>query len=321
VGQERLARSTVVVVGCGALGTASAAALARAGVGRLRVVDRDFIELHNLQRQMLFDEEDVRQQLPKAVAAERHLQRANSAIAVQGVVADASCRNIESLVADADVIVDGLDNLETRYLLNDVAWKLGKPWVYGAAVSSYGMTMTFVPGKTPCLRCVFPELPSAEQGATCDTAGVVSAAPLAIGALQSAEAIKLIVGAELSAPGLRYLDVWTATLRSLAMPEAQPGCPACSGVYDFLEARRGAQSVTLCGQNAVQIVPASEAPIALEEFACRLRQHGEVTCNEFMLRFCVAGYELTLFPDGRAIIKGTPDPAIARSLYAKYVGM
>ena len=195
-GQAKLGKSTVVIIGCGALGTVAAACLARAGIGRLRIVDRDFIEYHNLQRQILFDEDDVRNQIPKAIAAERHLRKANSSIEIEGIVADVNYRTIERLVAGADVILDGVDNLETRYLINDVSLKYRVPWVYGAAVSSDGMTMNIIPGRTPCICCLVPHMPASGRVPTCDTAGVVSSAPFVIGALQSVETIKILVGAE-----------------------------------------------------------------------------------------------------------------------------
>ncbi|MCC7017783.1 MAG: ThiF family adenylyltransferase [Rhodospirillales bacterium] len=319
-GQEKLARSTAVVLGCGALGTVSAAALARAGVGHLRVVDRDFIEPHNLQRQLLYDEEDVAQQLPKAVAAQQHLARANSSIQVEAVVADVSHRNVESLVEGADVLIDGLDNLETRYLLNDVALTRRVPWVYGAAVASYGMTRTIVPGRTACLRCLFPELPTGQRAATCDTAGVVNAAPMAIAALQAAEALKLLVGAD-PAPSLRQLDVWAGTLQALKLSGPELDCPACQGRYDFLEGRGGSKVTTLCGQDAVQVVPATQATASLDELAAKLRPLGAVVVGPHLLRFKAEGREMVLFPDLRAIIKGAADESAARSFYARFVGM
>jgi len=319
-GQEKLARSTVVVIGCGALGTVAATALARAGIGTLRIIDRDFIEYHNLQRQILFDEEDVRLQIPKAIAAERHLRAANSAIEVEGVVADVNYRNVERLVEGADVIVDGLDNLETRYLINDVSLKQGMPWIYGAAVASYGMMMAVVPGSTPCIRCLFPSLPPPGQNGTCDTAGVVNAVPMVIGSLQSAEAIKVLLGVETM--GLICIDVWSGQFSRLDVdPRPSPDCPACHGQYEFLDARFGVRTTSLCGQNAVQVLGASDARLSFDEVACRLSPIGDVDYNEFMLRFDIDGYEMVIFPDGRAIVKGTGDESIARSLYAKYVGM
>lgn len=320
LGQEKLARSTAVIVGCGALGTVTAASLARAGVGALRIIDRDFIEYHNLQRQVLFDEEDVRMKVPKAIAAERHLRAANSEIEVEGVVADVNHRNIERLVRGADVIVDGLDNLETRYLLNDASQKLGIPWIYGAAVASCGMMMAIVPGRTPCIRCLFPSPPPVGRNATCDTAGVVNAAPMLVGALQAAEAMKLMLGLETM--GLVSVDVWSGQFSRLdVIPRPSPDCPACRGRYDFLDAQTGARTTSLCGQNAVQVLRPSDALLSFEELARVLRPLGDVEYNEFMLTFNVDGYEMVVFLDGRAIVKGTDDESVARGLYSKYIGM
>jgi molybdopterin/thiamine biosynthesis adenylyltransferase len=321
-GQAKLAKSTVVIIGCGALGTVAAACLARAGVGRLRIVDRDFIEYHNLQRQILFDEDDVKNQIPKAIAAERHLRRANSAIEVEGVVADVNYRNIERITAGADVILDGVDNLETRYLINDVSLRHGVPWVYGAAVSSDGMTMNIIPGRTPCIRCLFPVMPAYGRAATCDTAGVVSSAPFTIGALQSVEAIKILIGAEDVNKDMITIDVWTGAFQRLRIGDSpSPDCPACQGKYEFLEAQFGARTTSLCGQNAVQVVVPADMELSFEELAGRFQEIGQVSYNEFMLRLAVDGYEMVLFPDGRAIVKGTSDESLAKGLYAKYVGM
>ncbi|MDI6857477.1 MAG: ThiF family adenylyltransferase [Dehalococcoidia bacterium] len=319
-GQEKLARSTAVIVGCGALGTVTAASLARAGVGSLRIIDRDFIEYHNLQRQVLFDEEDVRMKVPKAIAAERHLRAANSEIEVEGVVADVNCRNVERLVRGADVIVDGLDNLETRYLLNDASQKLGIPWIYGAAVASCGMMMAIVPGRTPCIRCLFPLPPPVGRNATCDTAGVVNAAPMLVGALQAAETIKLMLGVETM--GLVSVDVWSGQFSRLdVIPRPSPDCPACQGRYDFLDMQTGARTTSLCGQNSVQVLRPADELLSFEELARVLRPLGDVEYNEFMLTFSVDGYEMVVFLDGRAIVKGTDDESVARGLYSKYIGM
>jgi molybdopterin/thiamine biosynthesis adenylyltransferase len=321
-GQAKLARSTIVVIGCGALGTVAATCLARAGIGRLRIVDRDFIEYHNLQRQILFDEDDVRNQIPKAIAAEQHLRRVNSSIEIEGIVADVNYRNIERLTAGADVILDGVDNLETRYLINDVSLKHRVPWVYGAAVSSEGMTMNIIPGRTPCIRCLFLTTPPSGQVPTCDTAGVVSSAPFIIGALQSVEAMKILVGAEDVGTRLITIDVWTGAFDRLQIGDTpSPDCPACQGKYEFLEARYGARTTSLCGQNAVQVTVAADLGPSFEELAGRFQEIGQVSYNEFMLRFAIDGYEIVLFPDGRAIVKGTDDESLAKGLYAKYVGM
>jgi adenylyltransferase/sulfurtransferase len=320
-GQERLAASSVVVIGCGALGSSVAMALSRAGVGRLRLVDRDFIEMHNLQRQILYTEEDVRQQIPKAVAAERHLRLGNSSIQIEGIVADVTNRNVEELVKGTQVIVDALDNVETRYLLNDVSLKHRLPWVYGGAVASMGMVMTFVPGRTPCLRCLYPELPEVGLAVTCDTAGIVNAAPMVVGALESVAVIKLLVGDRELTPAI-HLDVWSGSFRRLATVAAPaPGCPACHGQFEFLDGRFGSRTTILCGQNAVQVTPSTTCKVSLPELAERLRPLGPVVVNEFLLRFSVEGSQLVLFPDGRAIVKNISDETAARELYARYIGM
>ena len=319
-GQERLQNSSVVIVGCGALGTVAATALTRAGVGRIRLIDRDFLEYHNLQRQILFDEEDVRRQLPKAIAAQQHLAAINSTIEVEGIVTDVNYRNVERLIDGMDVIVDGVDNLETRYLLNDASLKHRIPWVYGAAVSSDGMMMAVIPGRTPCVRCLFPSLPPAGESATCDTAGVVNAAPMVIGALQAAETMKILLGKETL--GLVTVDVWTGAFSRLevaAGPSSE--CPACRGEYEFLSAHFGVKTTSLCGRNAVQVMGSRGASLSFDELARRFAPLGDVSYNEFMLRFVVDGYEMVIFPDARAIVKGTGDESVARSLYAKYVGM
>ena len=320
-GQRRLEEAYVVIVGCGALGTTIANSLVRAGVGKLRVIDRDFIEYHNLQRQVLFNEEDIENQLPKAVAAERHLKNINSSIHVEGVVADVNPTTIERLVQGADLILDGLDNLETRYLLNDVALKHEIPWIYGAAISTSGMIMNLIPGRTPCFRCVFPELPDPEMILTCDTGGILNTVPLIVGSLQATEAIKILVGAPDISQDLLFIDVWKGLFRRFKTGKGPEGsCPSCQGAYEFLDRRFGTKTALLCGQNAVQIIHPEAKDVSLENLAARLESLGKVTLNEFMLRFVVEGFELFVFPDGRAIVKNTTDESLARGLYAKYIG-
>jgi molybdopterin/thiamine biosynthesis adenylyltransferase len=318
-GQRKLADSTVVVVGCGALGCTIASALVRAGVGTLRIVDRDFVEMHNLQRQLLFTEADVRLHLPKAVAAERALRQANSQVKIEGVVADFDPRNALELVHDADLILDGLDNMETRYLLNDVSWKTGIPWIYGGAVGTVGMTATFIPHQTPCFRCIQPDLPPPGSVATCDVAGVINSVPWIIASIQAAEAIKLRVGASSWNPDLIVLDPWNHSYQKVLI-STRATCPTCTGHYDFLDGAVGAKVIRLCGQNAVQIWNPGQARAPLERLAKQLQPLGEVTCNEYLLQFRTGEYTLVLFYDGRAVIRGTDDPAMARSLYARYVG-
>ncbi len=320
-GQLKLGAAFVVLVGCGALGTVIASALARAGVGRLRVVDRDFIESHNLQRQLLFTERDIEENLPKATAAERHLREANSDIEIEGVVADFNPANAEKLVAGADVVVDGLDNFETRFLINDVALKLGIPWVYGGALASTGMTATFLPGEPPCFRCLM-NAPPPGLGMTCDTAGVVNAAPWIVGSLQAAEAVKLIVGGTPAARDLLVFDLWDRSFQSVPLASfAAAGCPACGGRYEFLAGPRRTRVTSLCGQNAVQIFNPAAGGISLTQLKDRLAALGPVEGNEQMVRFSAGDQDLVVFYDGRAIVRGTRDEALAKALYARYVGM
>lgn len=318
-GQRKLSQSYAVIIGCGALGTVIATALVRAGVGKVRIVDRDFIEEHNLQRQVLFDEDDIRQELPKAVAAERHLRKVNSAVEIEGIVADVNDANIEKLVSGADVILDGLDNFETRFLINDVALKHRIPWVYGGVIASTGMTLTIIPGETPCFRCFSPAIPGPQDVATCDTIGVIGPAPLIIGSLEAVEALKLLVGAKEINRQLLIIDVWGSSFDRVTIC-ASPRCPACQGQYEFLDARYGLKTASLCGQNAVQVLNPEADTISLAQLAARLERVGQVSYNEFMLRFTVAPHELVIFPDGRAIVKHTDNEALARGLYSKYLG-
>jgi molybdopterin-synthase adenylyltransferase len=318
-GQKRLLASKAVIVGCGALGTAQANALVRAGVGKLRIVDRDFVEPGNLQRQTLFDEADAAESLPKAVAAERRLKLINSDVVVEGTVADADSRNIEELVAGADLILDGTDNFETRYLINDVSLKLMKPWIYGAVVGSYGATLTVLPGRTACLACVFPQPPKGLHP-TCDTMGVIASAAAWVAALQVTEALKILLGREDELHGaMLACDVWKNQFQQIR-PQRHPGCRAC-GAREFVHLTgSGTSQITLCGRNSVQIHQHESRAIDLGALTVRLQEFGPVRSNNFLLKCLLDPYELTVFPDGRAIIKGTQDPAVARSIYAKYIG-
>ena len=319
-GQRRLDNSCAVIIGCGALGTVIATSLVRAGVGKVRIIDRDFIEYHNLQRQVLFNEDDIRNGLPKAIAAEQHLKKVNSSVEIEGIVADVNYTNIERLISGADLILDGLDNFETRFLINDVSLKHKIPWVYGGAISSSGMTMNIIPGQTPCLRCVHPQVPSGARMLTCETVGVISPAPFIIGSLQSAEAIKILVGAKEINRDLIIIDVWAVTFYHLKIAPHE-NCPACQGRYEFLEGKFGMRTTSLCGQNAVQVINPEVKELSFERLATHLRPVGEVSYNEFMLRFGVDNHEMVIFPDGRAIVKNTTDESLARGLYAKYIGV
>jgi molybdopterin/thiamine biosynthesis adenylyltransferase len=321
-GQRRLGSSFAVVVGLGALGGVSASALVRAGVGRVRLIDRDFVERHNLQRQLLYTERDIEEDLPKAVAAERRLREANSGVEVEGVVADLHQVNAERLLEGADVIVDGLDNFEARFLLSDVSLKLGIPWVYGGAIQASGMTATFLPHEKPCFRCLV-ESPPARGGLTCDTGGVISAAPWTVGSLQAAEAIKILAGTAPVSRELVVFDLWRRSFETLPLESfVSPACPSCQGDYEYLkEDRPGPRFTHLCGQDAVQVWDPGAIGAPPAELKDRLRLVGAVEGSERMLRFAVGEQELVVFPDGRTIVRGTRDEELARALYAKYLGM
>jgi adenylyltransferase/sulfurtransferase len=321
-GQRRLRESRVLVVGCGALGSAQAEMLARAGVGRLRIVDRDFVEESNLQRQTMFTERDARERVPKAVAAGRRVAEINSDVACEVEVADVNQSNVERLIEACDVVLDGTDNFATRFLINDACVKHGVAWVYGAAVGSYGVTMTVRPRVTPCLRCVFPETPAAASAPTCDTAGVIMPIISVVAAVQAAEALKLLTGHEESLHGgLLQFDVWRNEWRRIALKERAPDCATCAlGRFETLEAESGEMTTVLCGRNAVQVSPRRESRIDLGALAARLRAAGEVKANPYLVRLRAGEYELTVFGDARAIVRGTDDAGVARSLYARYVG-
>jgi molybdopterin/thiamine biosynthesis adenylyltransferase len=323
-GQRRLALSHVTLCGCGALGTVLANALVRAGVGHLRLIDRDFIETSNLQRQVLFDEHDVAENLPKAEAAARKLSAINSSVHVEPVVTDIDRTNIVELVKDADLVLDGTDNFEIRYLINDVAVKLGKPWVYGGCIGSHGQTMTILPGETPCLRCVFEAAPAPGEAGTCETAGVLSPIVNIVASFQAAEALKLLAGRRDKVNrDLIFIDVWENTLKRIRIAPllGKVDCPCCRRrKFEWLEGDHGAHTTSLCGRNAVQVAHRSATALSFEDLARHLAALGEVSYNRFLLRFTVDGYEFTVFPDGRAIIKGTSDVDRARTLYAKYIG-
>jgi molybdopterin/thiamine biosynthesis adenylyltransferase len=321
-GQERLLAARVAIIGCGALGTVLANNLARAGVGRLLIADRDYIELNNLQRQVLFDEDDLRQGLPKAVAAVSRLKRINSGIQLEALVEDINAENIEDIVAGVDLVLDGTDNFETRYLINDACVKAGKPWIYSGVIASYGVTMNILPGDTCCLRCVFPEMPLPGTTPTCDTAGVLNGVVGAIASIASTEALKLLVGSGKVRRSMLWMDLWENASDQVEIPR-QPDCPTCGERrFEFLETLGEQRSTSLCGRDAVQVRPAGRerGRLVLAQLAERLRPVGEVSYNDFLLRFRVNGYEFTVFPDARAIIKGTDDQMLARSLYARYIG-
>ena len=318
-GQQHLRQAHVLIVGCGALGSFQAAALARAGVGKLTIIDRDYVELSNLQRQWLFDESDAHDVLPKAVAAARHIAEINGECRVEGLVQDLTASNIEEVCAGVQLILDGTDNFETRYLINDYAVRESVPWIYGGAVGTYGITMPIVPGETACFACVYPDPPSGAQP-TCETAGVLNVVTSLVASIQVADALKILCGHRSK---LRYritrADAWDGTMRQSEMPARQPECFACGArVFPYLSVRRPIP-VSLCGRNAVQIHDRTR-PLDLGALQKTLARVGEVRGNEFAVRVMIAPYEMTVFPDGRAIVKGTTDIGIARSLYSKYIG-
>lgn len=322
-GQQALLHAKVLLVGVGALGSHIADSLVRAGVGHLVLADRDYIELNNLQRQALYDEEDIAQSLPKAEAAARKLRRINSSVIVEPRVTDVNYGNIEMLMEGASVVLDGTDNFSTRYLINDACVKHGIPWVYGGVLATYGVTMTVVPGSTPCLRCLFPEMPPPGSTPTCDVAGILGPVAKIIGSLEAVEAIKLLSGRGPLNPGLLTIDIWNNHVDRVTV--ARPGevCPACGQQrFEFLEPAGGPRTTMLCGRNAVHVAPPGSAAVSLPQLAERLRPvAGQVAANEFMLRAMIEGYEFTVFPDGRAIIKGTDDEDLAKTLYARYIGL
>ena len=341
-GQRKLAAARVVIVGCGATGSALAGLLARAGVGTLRIIDRDYVEPSNLQRQSLFDERDAAESLPKAIAAARKIAAFNSHIVVEPKVDDLVPANIASLLEGAQLILDGTDNFETRYLINDYAVDRSLPWIYSAAVGSYGVTLNVLPRQTACLACIFPDSPRG-MVETCETSGILNSAVNLVASVAATEALKLLVsapttGAEAQSDGEPFLaalkrcatqnhlrstllsfDVWTNEHGEISAAQPRPGCRAC-GERNFIHlAGEGRPHITLCGRNSVQIHE-RQRPIDFAELDRRLQSHGKVRHNDFVLKFWRDPYEMTLFPDGRAIIKGTTDTAVARSLYARYVG-
>jgi molybdopterin/thiamine biosynthesis adenylyltransferase len=320
-GQEKLLSAKAVVIGCGALGSSIANLLARAGVGRLVIIDRDFIELNNLQRQVLFDEDDIAQNIPKAVAAANKLRRANSQIHIDPVVADVSSENIEVFIKGATVVLDGTDNFETRYLINDACVKHGINWVYGGGIASTGMTLTIRPGVSACLRCLYRKPPRPGSLATCDTAGVVSPIIQVVSAWQVAEAMKLITGQGTINDGLMTFDVWENQFDQFKLNRL-PDCPTCVlREFEYLDATAGTVTTALCGRNAVQVSVHGASKISLTELGQRLAASAtHINTNEYILRFTVEPYEISVFPDARAIIKGTDDEIIARTMYARYIG-
>ena len=321
-GQKTLLKSRVAIIGCGALGTVVANNLVRAGVGKISIIDRDFVELNNLQRQILFDEDDMG--IPKAVTAAEKLKRMNSDVEIEAMVKDLNHMNAEKIMSGVDLVLDGTDNMQTRFLINDVCVKSKIPWIYTAAVGTYGMMMTIVPGKTPCFRCFLPDVPEPGSLPTCDTAGVLNTIPVIIASIESTEAIKILLKENITTnaeSNLIFYDVWSNTFEKIAVMRDKR-CRCCDEhKFDFLNAEKKEIITSLCGRNAIQITPAKSADISFKSLAERLKRSGEVRFNNFILVFKERDKEISLFKDGRAIIKGTDDEKTARSLYARYIGI
>ncbi len=323
-GQQSLQQGTALVCGCGALGSVISNTLVRAGVGRVRLVDRDFLELNNLQRQVLYDESDVASGLPKAIAAQRRLQQINSDVQIEAIVADVDYRNVERLIQGVDVIVDGTDNFDTRFLLNDAAIQFGVPWVYGGCIGAEGQTMTILPGETACLRCLMRDSPPPGTTPTCDTAGILGPIVNVIASFQACEAIKVLSGRRAAVNRSLYvIDMWDNRLRQIHLEQLREAkdCPTCDQrEFPWLTGQRGGQSAVLCGRNAVQLSFSSESAVPLPQLAEKLQGVGKLTSNPFLLRLEVDDYRITIFADGRAIVGGTDDVAEAKTVHARYIG-
>ena len=324
-GQERLDRARVAVIGVGALGSVAANLLARAGVGTLVLIDRDYLESNNLQRQVLYDEMDVKANLPKAEAAARRLRNVNSEIRVEAQVSDLNAATIDALLHGVDLVIDGTDNFETRFLINDYALKSHMPWIYGGAVRTEGMSYVVLPGQGPCLRCLFGQAPGAEDVQTCDQVGILAPVAHLIASFQAVEAIKILAGhGEAVDRQLWKVDLWNREFKAVSVGHFtdETRCSGCREKdYPYLDARAGARAVALCGRNAVQINPDKTGELDFKSLADRLSPQGEVIYNEFLLRCRMEPYEITVFVNGRAIVRGTEDAGQAKSLYARYIGL
>lgn len=321
-GQLRLARRTAAVIGCGALGSHIAAHVVRAGVGRVILADRDFVEWHNLPRQALYSEEDAAAGLPKAVAAARRLRLLNSQVAIEEHVVDVDAGTVEALISQADVVFDGADNFELRYLVNEACVKWGIPWVYGGVLGTYGLSAAIVPGRTPCLRCLLGPMPLPGSVPTCETAGVLGAVVATVAALEVTEGFKILLDQPQALLGsLVMVDLWAGDLERARTQKSSEACPVCDERhFPLLAAQQGSMAAVLCGRGAVQVTPRPAPALDLEEVALRLSSLGPVTVNEYLLRFSADGCEMTLFRDGRAIVKGAAGPAEAKAFYVRYVG-
>lgn len=321
-GQKRLKNSHVLIVGCGALGSTQAELMARAGVGRLTVLDRDTLEASNLQRQLLYEEADVLQNLPKAIAAKQRLQRINSSIQIDGIATDVRPVNIEHYLQGVDLVLDGTDNFETRLLINDACIKHNIPWVYGACVGSYGVAMPILPQTTPCLRCLFDTMPLPGTAQTCDTAGVIGPIVTTISSLQCAEALKILTGnLDSIRRGILHIDLWDNHFAPIKSKTPRKDCPACQlSQWEYLEGKHHPKAAVLCGRQTVQILPPTSQTMNLKQLASKLEPHGTVQTNDYLLRCQLPQHTLTVFADGRALVQGTHNPAEARALYARFLG-
>jgi molybdopterin-synthase adenylyltransferase len=320
-GQQKLLQSSVAVIGLGALGTVSCGSLARAGVGRLKLVDRDYVESSNLQRQVLFDEEDSRKVVPKAMAAVHKLKTINSSIEYSTLVDDVNYQNVEEIIHDVDLVLDATDNFETRFLVNEACVKRGIPWIYGSCVASYGITFSIIPGETACFSCYLGGMPRTDAAITCDTAGIIGPAAAIVASLQATEALKYLTGAkEEMRKNILFFDLWLNEFSELEL-HRDMACPVCvDKKFEWLSGKNSQHSTYLCGSNAVQVLPPARQKISLNRIKESLQPLGEVFASEYLLTFKTGPYELVIFPDGRALIKGTDNHKLARSLYARYVG-
>ncbi|MFX1297232.1 MAG: ThiF family adenylyltransferase [Promethearchaeota archaeon] len=317
-GQKKLANSTAAIIGCGALGTTIANNLVRAGIGYIQVVDRDIVELNNLQRQNLFDEDDIGSS--KAWVIAEKLRKINSEINIESIVEDVNYRNIENIIKNMNVVLDGTDNMLVRFLINDACVKHDIPWIYGGAIKTSGMTMNIIPHKTPCFRCVIQDLPGAGSLPTCDTVGVLNSIPGIIGSIQSTEALKILLGKDIN-KGLLTYDVWSHNFNNIRIKK-RDDCECCDKHnFEFLNAKKKETMISLCGRGAIQITPVNDVEISFEDLGKKLQKLGAVDYHKLVLRFKIPGYELNIFKNGRTIIIGTNDKKIAKSLYAKYIGV
>ncbi|KUO52679.1 MAG: thiamine biosynthesis protein ThiF [Desulfitibacter sp. BRH_c19] len=320
-GQKKISQARVAVIGMGALGTVIANNLVRSGVGYIRLVDRDFIEISNLQRQVLYDENDIKQGLPKAIAAAQHLKKVNSDVIIDSVVVDVNAGNISKLIKDVDLVMDGSDNFEVRFLINDASIKHSVPWIYGGALGSYGMTMNIIPGKTPCFRCLIDKMPTAGAHDTCSTAGVINMITGIVANYQSVEALKILINSLTIRQEVLFIDIWNNTIETFKINK-NGECKACvDKEFEFLSRKFSSYASSLCGQNSIQIVPAIEGKLDFKTFYDKLKKVGDVTFNKFFLSFKKGEIEFTLFSDGRAIIKNVTEEKAARAIYSEYIGM